>query len=238
MSILDTLRHPIVLTAATGDGDTPRLVAAASEGGGFGCLPSGYRSTEQFRADVAAARALTSHAFGVELVAGGGYVADPERYVAYALSHLPVGEPRFADHALDAKIQALLEDPVAAVSFTRGSPSQRVVDELHAAGSEVWLVAASPAEARDAAARGADAVIVPGIAALSPIRASVTVPLVAAEPMRTGAGVAAALAAGATAARYDISHLDSRHGDAGELVRALAADGRVALGDALRRIPA
>ena len=51
------------------------------------------------------------------------------------------------------------------MSFTFGLPPQPAVDALHAAGSEVWLTVTSPDEARQAAARGADALIVQGVEA-------------------------------------------------------------------------
>jgi len=236
MSVLDQLALPIVLAPMAGGPCTPQLAAQVSEAGGLGFLAAGYLSTDQLGESLATARRLTSRALGVNVFVGGGYAADPERFEAYALRLageaarlcVPLGEPRFDDDAFDAKVAALAADPVAVVSFTFGLPPQASVDALHAAGSEVWLTVTSPEEARQAVARGADALIVQGVeagghrgvfdddeaasdltllAALQLIGAAVTVPLIAAGSIMTGAGVAAVLAGGASAAQLGTAYL-------------------------------
>jgi nitronate monooxygenase len=110
------------------------------------------------------------------------------------------------------------------VSFTFGCPDGAVIGDLRRAGSEVWVTVTTPAEARHATGRGADALIVQGMEAgghrgsfgddpadladglgllslLQLVRAGLDVPLVAAGGIGTGAGVAAVLAAGAAAAQ-------------------------------------
>ncbi len=131
-----------------------------------------------------------------------------------------LGRPRFDDDAFEEKIDILRKDPVAVVSFTFGIPPKRVTEQLRAAGSEVWLTVTSPHEACEAAAAGADTLIVQGVeagghrgvfvdddsqsdltllAALQLIRAEVDVPLIAAGSIMTGAALAAVLVAGASA---------------------------------------
>jgi nitronate monooxygenase len=236
MGVLDQLALPIVLAPMAGGPCTPQLAAEVSNAGGLGFLAAGYVSTDQLRDDVAAARQLTSRPLGANAFVGGGYPADPERLQAYALRltaeaerlGVRLGQPRFDDDAFDAKVAALVSDPVAVVSFTFGLPPQRAVDDLHRAGSEVWLTVTSPDEARQAAGRGADALIVQGVeagghrgvfhdddavsdltllAALQLIRAAVSLPLVAAGSIMTGAAVAAVLAAGASAAQLGTAYL-------------------------------
>lgn len=270
MGILDQLELPIVLAPMAGGPGTPRLAAEVSNAGGLGFLAAGYQSTDQLRDDVAAARRMTSRPLGVNVFAEGGHPADPERLQAYALRlaaeaerlGVRLGQPRFDDDAFDAKVAALVADPVAVVSFTFGLPPQHAVDDLHRAGSEVWLTVTSPDEAREAVTRGTDALIVQGVeagghrgvlhdddtasdltllAALQLIRAAVSLPLVATGSIMTGAGVAAVLAAGASAAQLGTAYLRTteagtspvqRHATATETPTVLtrAFSGRLARG--------
>jgi nitronate monooxygenase len=236
VGILDELRLPIVLAPMAGGPGTPRLAAAVSNAGGLGFLAAGYVGADELRAVVATARELTPRPLGANVFVGGGDPADPERVQAYALRlaaeaerlGVRLGRPRFDDDAFDAKVAALVADPVAVVSFTFGLAPESTVDELHRAGSEVWLTVTSPDEARRAVQRGADALVVQGVeagghrgvfrddggasdltllAALQLVGAAVAVPLVAAGSIMSGAGVAAVLAAGASAAQLGTAYL-------------------------------
>ena len=102
--------------------------------------------------------------------------------------------------------------------------------ELRDAGAETWVTVTTPAEARTAARAGADALVVQGVEAgahrgsfddaapgdigllalLQLVRAQVDLPMVAAGGIATGGGVAAVLAAGATAAALGTAFLRSR----------------------------
>jgi nitronate monooxygenase len=178
-------------------------------------------------ADVAATRALTSAPFGVNVFhLRGGEPADPAVVAAYAATlPAPVGEPRFDDDGLDAKLAALVADPVAVVSFTFGCPEPATVGALHSAGSAVWVTVTTPQEARQAQEAGADAVVAQGaeagghqgsfvdadreplglLALLQLI--DVDVPVVASGGIATARGVAAVLAAGAQAAQVGTAFL-------------------------------
>ncbi len=103
------------------------------------------------------------------------------------------------------------------VSFTFGCPAPAELDGL----AETWVTVTKPDEARAAAAAGADALVVQGVEAgghrgsfddgapgeigllalLQLVRAEVDLPLVATGGIATGRGVAAVLAAGASAAQ-------------------------------------
>jgi nitronate monooxygenase len=110
----------------------------------------------------------------------------------------------------------------AVVSFTFGCPDATVVARLHASGSDVWVTVTIPDEAEQAAAAGADALVVQGLEAgghrggfsdppdaeevgllalLALVRARLALPLVAAGGIADGAAVAAVLCAGAAAAQ-------------------------------------
>jgi nitronate monooxygenase len=224
-----SLEHPIVQAPMGGGPSTPALAAAVAEAGGLGFLAAGYRTPDAVRADIEAVRELTSRPFGVNVFAPPGDVGDPaavERFAATLRGEAerygaPVGEARHDDDGWAAKLALIAELRVPVVSFTFGCPSADVVDSLHAAGVAVWMTVTTPAEARTAAAMGADALVVQGIEAgghrggiddaapgeigllalLQLVSAAVDVPMVATGGIATGRAVAAVLALGATAAQ-------------------------------------
>ena len=219
--VLDGLQHPIVQAPMGGGASTPALAAAVAEAGGLGFLAAGYKTPDAVRADIEALRALTDRPFGVNLFAPPAVAADDvgpfaarlaaeaERYGA------PVGEPRHDDDGWDAKLALMAELEVPVVSFTFGCPSRDVLEGL----GETWVTVTTPAEARQAAEAGADALVVQGVEAgghrgtfddaapgeiglLALLQLiDVDLPLVATGGIATGRGVAAVLAAGATAAQ-------------------------------------
>jgi len=126
-----------------------------------------HRTAEQFRADLAAARARAAGPLAVAIDAGGGHGEDPARFAAYAERLVASGcgfgvamtTPHFAEDALEAKVAVLVAEPVAVVAFTAGLPPRSAVEALHDVGSQVWVAAATDEEADRAAALGADALI-------------------------------------------------------------------------------
>jgi nitronate monooxygenase len=155
-----------------------------------------------------------------------------------------LGQPRFDDDRFEDKIELLVEDPVAVVSFTFGVPPEPSIDRLHAAGSEVWLTVTSPAEAVQGAAVGADALIVQGVeagghrgvfvddesqseltllAALQLVRAAVDLPLIGAGSIMTGAALASVLVAGASAGQIGTAYLRSAEAGTSEAQRVATA---------------
>ena len=138
-----------------------------------------------------------------------------------------LGEPRADDDDWPAKLAALSELAVPVVSFVFGCPSPEVIATLRAHGSSVWVTVTSPAEARQAEAAGADALVVQGYEAgghrasfadgaesaigllslLQLVGAHAQVPLIATGGIATGRGVAAVLAAGARAAQIGTAFL-------------------------------
>ncbi|MFI9506214.1 nitronate monooxygenase [Nocardia sp. NPDC052566] len=223
--LLNEMRVPIVLAPMAGGPSTPELTAAVTEAGGLGLLAAGYLSAADTADRIKATRALTTAPFGVNLFVPGP-ATPPETFAAYLAElsgEFTVGAPKFDTDDWDAKLDLLVADPVAVVSFTFGCPSAAEVERLHAVGSEVWVTVTSADEARIAVAAGADVLIAQGaeagghratfvdrvaddatdplglLALLQVLTAAVDRPLVATGGLTTGAGIAGALAAGAAA---------------------------------------
>jgi nitronate monooxygenase len=253
--ILSGLEIPVVQAPMAGGPSTPPLAAAVNRGGGLGFLAAGYLTTERVAEDVETLRGLTGRPFGVNLFVGGGVAADPARVRAYAerlagdahRAGVRLGEPRFDDDSFTDKLALLREQAVPVVSFTFGVPPPRAVDDLHAAGAEVWLTVTSPAEAASAVALGADALIIQGVeagghrgvfvdddaqseltllSALQLVRASVESPLVAAGAIMTGAALAAVLALGASAGQVGTAYLRSVEAGTSDAQRTATATDR------------
>ena len=155
-----------------------------------------------------------------------------------------LGTPQFDDDAFAAKVDALVAERVAVVSFTFGLPPRDAAERLRGAGSELWMTVTSPDEARQAMALAPDALIVQGVeagghrgsfvddehasdltllAALQLIRAAVDVPLVATGGLTTGAAVGAALVAGAAAAQVGTAYLRAEEAGTSEAQRTATA---------------
>jgi nitronate monooxygenase len=224
------LRHPIVQAPLAGGPSTPELAAAVSEAGGLGMLAAGYLSAERVAADLRRARELTSAPLGVNVFYLVEAPVDQQAVAQYArrieeaaARHgVELGTPRFEDDQLEAKLELLVAERPAIVSFTFGCPSAAVVQRLHDASVGVWVTVTDVAEATQAASVGADALVVQGVEAgghrasfvdrdgvgevgllplLRLVARATDLPLVAAGGIADGYGVAAVLAAGAVAAQ-------------------------------------
>ncbi|MEU4341481.1 nitronate monooxygenase [Nocardia sp. NPDC023852] len=231
--IIHQLGVPIVLAPMAGGPSTPELTAAVAEAGGFGQLAAGYLSAADTAARITATRAATDKPFGVNLFVPGPETptADLSTYLAELGADHQLGDAKFDTDDWDAKLDLLVADPVAAVSFTFGCPTTEEIARLHAVGSEVWVTVTSAAEARVAVEADADVLIAQGaeagghratfvdrpaddatdpltlLALVQILTAATDRPLVATGGIVTGAGIAAALAAGAAAAQLGTAFL-------------------------------
>ncbi|MEU7630990.1 nitronate monooxygenase [Nocardia sp. NPDC049220] len=223
--ILDQLDVPIVLAPMAGGPSTAELTVAVAEAGGLGQLAAGYLSATDTAARIAATRALTDKPFGVNLFVPGPRTPTAELtdYLAELGADHELGDAKFDTDDWAAKIDLLVADPVAVVSFTFGCPTAEEIARLHAVGSEAWVTVTSAVEAAIAVDAGADVLIAQGaeagghrgsfadrpaddatdpltlLALTQILTAATNRPLVAAGGIATGAGIAAALAAGAAA---------------------------------------
>nr|BEK64869.1 nitronate monooxygenase [Kitasatospora purpeofusca] len=225
---LDELTVPVIGAPMAGGATTPELVAAVNAAGGLGFLAAGYRSAAATAEQIDLTRKLTDRPFGVNLFVPAG-PGDPAAVAAYRERLRPEAERHgvVLPEAIgpdrddwDAKIAALLDGPVAAVSYTFGLPAAEEARALRAAGVFQVGTVTTPEEARRAEAAGMDALCVQGPEAgghrathgiadrpgevplldlLAAVRSVTGLPLVAAGGLADGASVAAALRAGAVA---------------------------------------
>jgi nitronate monooxygenase len=228
-----------------------------AEAGGFGFLAAGYRTAEGVTSDMAELRSVSDAPFGVNVFVPDERT-DPGRYAAYAqrvsdearaVGREP-GEARYDDDHWHAKLELLERDPPAVVSFTFGCPSGAEIESLRRAGAEVWVTVTTPEEGREARAAGADGLVAQGIEAgghrasfaddhpgedtglialLQLLRAADDARLIATGGVATGAGVAAALAAGADAVQIGTAFMRCPEAGTHPVHRAALAEGQTRL---------
>jgi nitronate monooxygenase len=256
---LERLALPIVLAPLAGGASTPELTIAASRAGAFGFLAAGYLTAERLREDVRRVRDAGAAPFGVNLFVPGEDAAGAAALRSYAervraeaarVGAGP-GDPSWSDDGWESKLEVVLAERPAVVSFTFGCPDRAVVRALHDAGIEAWVTVTEPDEAELAAEAGADALVAQGFEAgghrasfrdedgageigLLPLIRLVTrrvpLPVVAAGGICDGHTVAAVLVAGARAAQVGTAFLDTVEAGTSAPHRArLAGGGRTAL---------
>jgi nitronate monooxygenase len=222
--VLDELSVPVVLAPLAGGPATVELALAVSGAGGLGFLAGGYRTAEALGRQIAELRSRTDRPFGVNVFVPPAVPTEPAVYAAYAerlrSAGAELGEPRSDDDEWEAKLALLVAEPPPVVSFVFGCPPADAVRRLRERGAEVWATVTSPAEAGQALAAGADALVAQGheagghraafadeddqpalglIALLQLLAARTGAPLIGAGGIGSGRGLAAALAAGAQA---------------------------------------
>src|SRR5205823_804502 len=84
---------------------------------------------------------------------------------AAAAHGVELGSPRFEDDQFQDKLELLVAERPAVVSFTFGCPSPDVVARLQEVSVGVWVTVTDVAEAEQAASVGAEALVVQGVEA-------------------------------------------------------------------------
>lgn len=226
MTLLD---RRVVLAPMAGGPSTVELAAAVSAAGAFGFLAGAYLAPDRLRDDIVVLRsAVGAAAFGVNLFAPQTYEpGSAARVLEYAARLQPLadkagvslGEAIHDDDSFDAKIEVVLAERPAVVSFAFAWPPAGVVDRLKAAGIEVWVTVNDASETAWADELGVDAIVAQGWEAgghrggpvdtglhqaptrtlIQSIRQLSSLPVVAAGGVADGAHLAALLEAGAHA---------------------------------------
>jgi nitronate monooxygenase len=238
---------PIIQAPMAGAGGVA-LAAAAVRGGAIGSLPCAYLTAEQVREQAAAVRAQASgplnlnffcHALD-ETVDDSAWRAALAPFYAEEGVSPPTTPPvlrRPFDVALCEAVEAVRPE---VVSFHFGLPSPDLLQRVRAAGACILSTATTVAEARFLARQGCDAVIAQGyeagghsgwfleghrpvgtLALVRLVRAAVDLPVVAAGGIMDGAGIAAALALGASAAQLGTAYLATPESTISLMHRAL-----------------
>ena len=146
------IRYPVLQGAMQGGGGV-ELVAAVSEAGGLGVLPTFGGTDQKLRADIAAVRARTDRPFGVNIMPMGRGIT--ERCAA-----------------------TCIELGVPIVTTGRADPGEDIVRRLKAAGIRVVSVIPTVEHARRMEAEGVDAVVASGTEAGGHVGTVATLPLV------------------------------------------------------------
>jgi nitronate monooxygenase len=247
------LAHPVLAAPMAGGPTTPGLVTAAAESGSLGFLAAGYKAPHLLAAQVAEVRGRTGP-FGVNLFVPSPLPVDRAEFARYAAALATEAErygvrldpePTEDDDAWAAKVDLLLAEPVPVVSFTFALPGTAVFQAFRRAGTLTVQTVTSAAEARAAAAAGADLLAVQATAAgghsatwtpqripgpvplpdlMAAVRAATDLPVIAAGGLSTPAEVAAALGAGAVAVMAGTALLRSDESGASAVHQAALAD--------------
>lgn len=223
-----------ILQAPMAGVSTPEMAALVSNAGGVGAIGVGAVDAEATRQMITAVRSLTDRAFNVNVFCHQPARRDPVREAAW-VARL---EPEFARFNAkpptqlaeiyqsfltdDAKLEVLLAERPAVVSFHFGLPARERIDALRAAGIVLVATATSLDEARASVAAGIDAVVAQGyeagghrgvfdpaagddrlgtIALTRLLISQLDVPVIAAGGIMDGAGIAASLMLGAAGAQ-------------------------------------
>lgn len=169
MSLVDSR---LVLAPMSGGPGTVALAAAVGRSGGFAFLPGADIAPRRLRDDVRALReALGARPFGVNLlVPTPGATGSTAAVAAYAAVLEPwaesagilLGTPRWDDDDVAAKVEVVLAERPAVVSFACAWPAADLVERLRSAGVEVWVTVNAASEVDWALELEVDGVIAQG----------------------------------------------------------------------------
>ena len=228
--------HPVIQAPMAGGGDTPELVAAVGNAGGFGFIGAAYLTPAQIADSARRVRELTPRRFGVNLFAP--LPARPEQDLDAAIARLapyhaelglpPPTRPQLPADQFDAQLAAALDSGAAAISFTFGLLPAAAVAAIKARDVPLIGTATTVAEAIALRDSGVDAIVAQGseagghrgtflgdfadaqigtLALVPQIVDAVGLPVAASGGIMDGRGIAAALALGAGAVQLGTAFL-------------------------------
>ena len=146
------IKYPLLQGAMQGGGG-PELVAAVSEAGGLGVLPTFGGTEEKLREDIEAVRRRTDKPFGVNITAmGRGFT--------------------------ESRASIIIENDVPVCTTGRADPGEKAVRMLKDAGVKVISVIPTVELAKRMEDEGADAIVASGTEAGGHVGTIATMPLV------------------------------------------------------------
>ncbi len=249
------IRYPIIQAPMGGGPGTPQLVAAVSNAGGLGTLAGSSLHPEDLCEAIAAVRVLTDRPFAVNLSVAHPAKMDPARIaraqellapyrVELGLPSVPPVLP--APPAFDEQLDVLLQERVAAFSFSFGAPDNIYLELLRDAGIVTLGTATHLLEAIVLEESGVDFVIAQGAEAgghrgtfighpeqglvgtltLTPLLAKhVALPIIAAGGIMDGRGIAALRVLGAAGVQMGTAFLACPEGGAHPAYQVLLSQG-------------
>ena len=249
------IRYPIIQAPMAGGPGTPQLVAAVSNAGGLGTLAGASLHPESLRQAIAHVRTLTDQPFAVNLAVAIPAKTDPT-HIARAAEllapyraelGLPPNPPMAAEPpAFEEQLDVLLQEHVAALSFTFGAPDNVYLDLLRDAGIFTLGTATHVLEAIVLEESGIECIIAQGaeagghratfvghpeqglvgILTLTPLLAKhVAVPIIAAGGIMDGRGIAAVRVLGAAGVQMGTAFLACPESGAHPAYKALLHQG-------------
>ena len=249
------IRYPIIQAPMAGGPGTPQLVAAVSNAGGLGTLAGGSLHPEPLRQTIAHIRALTDQPFAVNLPVAVPAQTDPA-HIARASELLapyraelglpPTPSTPAEPPAFEEQLDVLLQERVAALSFTFGAPDNVYLDLLRDAGIFTLGTATHVLEAIVLEESGVECIIAQGaeagghrgtfvghpeqglvgILTLTPLLAKhVAVPIIAAGGIMDGRGIAAVRVLGAAGVQMGTAFLACPESGAHPAYKALLRQG-------------
>ncbi len=212
-----------IFAAGMGGVTLAPLTGAVSAAGGFGVLGATFLTPEELRREIAEVQRITDKPFGVDLLIPNDIPPDVEQveippFPEFLADLLPEVEglpgtnpPALTLELARAQVEVTLDARVPVLVSALGTP-EWLVQEAHAAGTQVMSMAGSVRHARKLDELGVDAIIAQGSEAgghvgtvttmvlVPEVVDAVRTPVLAAGGISDGRGVAASLMLGAQGA--------------------------------------
>ena len=231
------IEHPIILAPMGGGPSTPELVAAVCNAGGLGSLAAACLTPDEIIESARRVRELTTRPFNINLFAGGWRSDPPSNgeamlaVMADVHEYLGLEPPELSSPSQDpfpAQFDAVMAARPAVFSFTFGIPRPELLALSRALDVRCIGTATTVEEARMLSDAGIDAIVAQGAEAganrgtfkgnfddamtptlelVQAIADDVRTPVIAAGGLMHGRDIAAALAAGASAAQLGTAFL-------------------------------